>query len=335
MPEDPTALFLQLATGNWVTQMIHVAAELGVADRIAAAGPEGLAVEPLAELCGADADTLFRLLRGLAGLGVFRESGPRHFVLTPLAELLRSDHPRSLRQFSRMLGGEHYDAWADLLHSVRSGENAFRHRYGDSVFGWYRHHPARAEVFDGAMTDFSRQEAEAFLEAYDMGAFRHLVDVGGGRGSLLQALLHRYPGLRGTLFDQPAVVEPVMVPADLQGRLAVEAGDFFETVPAGADAYLLKHILHDWGDEACLRILDLIRVALAPGGRVLILEQVVPPGNDPSPAKLLDLNMLVMTEGGRERTPAEYAALLERAGLRLEAITPTPSPISVVVAVSA
>ena len=162
-----------------------------------------------------------------------------------------------------------------------------------------------------------------------------MIDVGGGRGGLLQAVLRRHSHLRGTLFDQPAVVAPVAVPPELEGRFAVAAGDFFATVPAGADAYLLKHILHDWGDEACLTILGHIRASLAPGGRVLILEQLIPPGNDPAPGKLLDLNMLVMTEGGRERTPAAYEQLLESAGLRLSAIHPTPSPIAVVEAVAA
>lgn len=327
--------FLQLASGNWVTQMIHVAAELGLADHLAAAGPAGLTAEELAGRCGADGDALFRLLRGLAGLGLFAETGPRRFVLTPLAELLREDHPGSQRQFARMLGGEHYDAWADLLHSVRTGGSAFRHRFGEPVFDWYGHNPGRAAIFDGAMTDFSRVETEGLLAAYDFSGITHLVDVGGGRGALLQAVLRRHGHLRGTLFDQPAVVAPVAVPPGLEGRLQVLPGDFFAGVPAGGDAYLLKHIIHDWGDGACLTILAHIRAALAPGGRVLILEQVIPPGNDPDPGKLLDLNMLVMTEGGRERTPGEYAQLLERAGLRLAAIHPTPSPVSVVEAVLA
>ncbi|MEB3331557.1 MAG: methyltransferase [Synechococcaceae cyanobacterium] len=292
-------------------------------------------MEELAAACGADADSLFRLLRGLASLGLFQETQPRHFALTPLAELLGSDHPQSLRQFARMLGVEHYLSWDDLLHSVRSGESAFRHRYGDSMFGWYQRHPERGAIFDGAMTDFSRQETEAMLAAYDFSGIEHLVDVGGGRGLLLQRVLAAHPGLRGTVFDQPQVVAGAVVPPQLAGRLALQGGDFFAEAPAGADAYLLKHILHDWGDDACLTILGHIRSAMAPGARVLVVEQVIPPGNGPFPGKLLDLNMLVMTEGGRERTPADYAALLERAGLRLQRIVPTPSPVSVVEALAA
>jgi hypothetical protein len=329
---DLTLQFLQLASGNWVTQMIHVAAELGVADELTAGERS---VEELAAAVGAHPDSLFRLLRGLASLGLFEETAPHRFALTPLAELLRSDHPGSQRQFARMLGGEHYAAWADLLHSVRTGENAFPHHFGEPIFAWYAHNPERGAIFDAAMTDFSRVEIDGLLAAYGFEGITHLIDVGGGRGELLKAVLRRHGHLRGTLYDQPAVVAPVTVPPELEGRLSVEGGNFFESVPAGGDAYLLKHILHDWGDEASLTILRLIRAGLAPGGRVLILEQVIPPGNDPSPAKLLDLNMLVMAEGGRERTPGEYALLLEQAGLRLAKIHPTPSPISVVEAVAA
>jgi hypothetical protein len=327
--------FMQMATGYWVSQMIHVAAELALADHLASAGPAGLTTEELAVRCDADADALFRLLRALASVGLFAEEAPRRFVLTPLAEVLRSDVVGSQRQVARMLGGEHYDAWAQLLHSVRSGESAFRHRFGEGIFAWYGRNPERGAIFDGAMSDFSHVETQGLLAAFDFQGIAHLIDVGGGRGELLQEVLRRYPDLRGTLFDQPAVVAPVVVPAELEGRLAVAGGDFFAGVPAGGDAYLLKHILHDWGDEACLSLLGHVREGLAPGGRVLILEQVIEPGNDPAPGKLLDLNMLVMTEGGRERTPQEYAALLERAGLQLLRIHPTPSPISVVEASAA
>jgi hypothetical protein len=322
--------------------MIHVAAELGVADQLACGERP---VQELAEACGAGEDGLFRLLRGLASLGIFEETAPRQFALTPLAELLRSDHPQSLRQFARLMGDEHYLGWADLLHSVRSGEGAFRHRYGMSVFEWYQQNPRRGAIFDGAMGDHSRAQIDALLASYDFSGINHLVDVGGGQGLLLQKVLAAYPDLRGTVFDQPQVVAPVAVPPvalpptavppELAGRLVLQGGDFFTAVPAGADAYLLKHIIHDWGDDACLQILGQIRAVMAPGARVLVVEQVIPPGNDPFPGKLLDLNMLVMTEGGRERTPSEYASLLAKAGLSLQRIVPTPSPVSVVEAVAA
>jgi hypothetical protein len=334
MPPElsPGEQLMAMASGAWVTQMIHVGAELGLADQLVGGERD---CEALALACGAEADTLFRLLRGLASLGIFEETAPRRFALTPLAELLRSDHPQSLRQFARMLGEEHYLSWADLLHSVRTGENAFHHRHGCSVFAWYQQNPERGAIFDGAMTDFSRQETEALLAAFDFRGIHRLVDLGGGRGALLQRVLRATPGLQGTLFDQPEVVAPVAPPAELSDRLRVEGGDFFRSVPSGADAYLLKHIIHDWGDDACRTILGHIRAAMDPAGRVLIVEQVIPPGNGPFPGKLLDLNMLVMSEGGRERTPGEYAQLLESAGLRLSRIVPTASAVSVVEAVRA
>jgi hypothetical protein len=321
---------LAMASGAWVTQMISVASELGVADQL---GDGERGVADLAERCRAHPEALFRLLRGLASLGIFQETAPHQFALTPLAELLRSDHPQSLRQFTRMLAGEHYLSWADLLHGVRTGTSPFRHRYGCTVFEWYAQNPERGEIFDGSMTDFSRRETEAMLAGFDFSGIQHLVDVGGGRGGLLQRVLRAYPQLRGTLYDQAEVVAPVQVPSDLAGRFGVEGGDFFQSVPAGADAYLLKHIIHDWGDEACRAILGQIRSAMAPGGRVLIVEPVIPPGNDPFPGKLLDINMLVMTDGGRERSASEYALLLESAGLSLQRIHPTPAAVSVVEAV--
>ena len=334
MPAErsPADQLLALAGGAWVTQMIHVAAELGLADQLS--GDDARDVEALAQACGAEADSLFRLLRGLASLGIFQETAPRRFALTPLAELLRGDHPQSLRQFARMLGEEHYLSWADLVHSVRTGENAFRHRHGCSVFEWYQRHPERGAIFDAAMGDNSRAAIAALLPAYDFGGIHQLVDVGGGQGLLLKAVLTANGHLRGTLFDQTQVVAGAEVPAELATRLELRGGDFFAEMPAGADAYLLKHILHDWGDDACRTILGRIREAMAPGGRVLIVEQVIPPGNDPFPGKLLDLNMLVMTEGGRERTPADYNQLLQSAGLRLSRIVPTASPLSVVEAVA-
>ncbi|MFO0075570.1 MAG: methyltransferase [Cyanobacteriota bacterium] len=321
----------QLLSGAWVTQMLHVAAELQIADLLAE-GPRE--VEELASLTGCHQNSLFRLLRGLASLGIFEETEPRRFALTPLGEYLRSDNPQSQRNFARLVGDEHYLAWADLDHAVRHGSPAFRHRYGTSVFEHYQQHPERGAVFDEAMSSMSRLCSQAVLAAYDFSGLSQLVDVGGGRGELLVSLLRHHPHLQGTVIDQPQVVAPVEVPADLEGRLQLVGGDFFTAVPAGGDGYLLKHILHDWGEDDCLRLLRRIREAMAPGGRLLVLEQVIPPGNGPFPGKLLDLNMLVMTEGGRERTSDEYALLLEQAGLQLSRILPTAAPLSVVEAVA-
>jgi hypothetical protein len=322
---------LTMGSGAWVSQMIIVAAELGVADHLVSGERS---VHDLADACSADPEALFRLLRGLASLGIFQETEPRQFALTPLADLLRSDHPQSMRMWAQMMGDEHFLSWDSLLHSVRTGEGAFRHRYGMTVFEWYQRHPERGEIFDGAMGAHSRPQVAALLDAYDFSAISHLVDVGGGSGLLLQSTLRSHPHLRGTLFDQPQVVAPVEVPTELKDRLEVQGGDFFAGVPACGDAYLLKHILHDWGDDACRTILEHIRAVLPPEGRVLIVEQVIPPGNAPFPGKLLDLNMLVMTEGGRERSVDEYTQLLESADLRLNRIVPTASPVSVVEAIA-
>lgn len=330
---DLPAQLTAMASGAWVSQMIHVAAELGVADALAA-GERPVAA--LAQELGAHPDSLFRLLRGLASLGLFRETSPHTFALTPLAELLRNDHPQSLRHFARMLGDEHYRSWNQLLHSVRTGESGFQHEFGMGVFAWYDQNPDRAAVFNAAMGDFSRGEVAAFLASYpSFSEIHHLVDVGGCRGQLLISVLQAHLHLRGTVFDQPAVVRDLPVPQELAGRLDVQAGDFFSAVPGGADAYLMKHILHDWHDDACLQILGHIRNAMAPGARLLILEPVIPPGNEPFPGKLLDLNMLVMTDGGRERTAEDYEQLLLRGGFHLERILPTPGTISVVEAVAA
>ena len=319
---------IAMASGAWVSQMIHVAAELGLADAMAS-GEQPL--EQLAQGCGVHGPSLFRLLRGLASVGVFAETRPGHFGLTPLAELLRSDHPQSLRQFARLVGDEHYLSWAGLIDCVRTGENGFRSRYNTDVFSWYEQHPERAAVFNGAMGDLSRLEVLAFLDAYPaFTEIQHLVDVGGCRGQLLEAVLSAHPHIRGTVFDQPGVLEDLAPAPQLADRLTLQAGDFFSEVPAGADTYLMKHIVHDWHDQACLTILGHIRRAMAPQARLLILEPVIPPGNAPFPGKLLDLNMLVMTEGGRERTAEEYAQLLAAGGFQLERIVPTAAAISVV-----
>ena len=282
-----TVQLVPMGSGAWLTQMIHVAAGLGLADRLAAGE---LSVAELAAAC--DADSLHRLLRGLASVGLFRESDPQHFGLTPLAELLRSDHPQALRQFARMLGDERYLAWHELLTSVRTGQSALLFRYGCQVFEFYRQQPQRGEIFDGAMTDFSRRFLQPVQDSYHFSGVQHLVDIGGGQGSLLKTVLRLHPPMRGTLLERPEVTAQVTVEPDLADRMGVVSGDFTKAVPTGADVYPLKLIIHDWAETACLGILARIREAMAPGARVLLLEQVIPPDMAPSPAKLLDLNVM-------------------------------------------
>ncbi|HXG76249.1 MAG TPA: methyltransferase [Gaiellaceae bacterium] len=305
----------KLVNGYQASQAIHVAATLGIADLLAE-GPR--TSDDLAAETGAHPDALYRLLRALAGVGIFREEEDRRFALTDLGAPLRSDAPDSIADWARFVGRRYYrDAWSSLLDSVRTGENAFRLTHGVGVWEYRAMRPEESEIFDRAMAANSRRDIQAVLAAFDLSRFQTLADVGGGNGALLRAALERYEHLRGILFDQPHVVAGV----DLGDRCHVVAGDFFEEVPGGADAYLLKSILHDWEDEESIAILRNVRRA---GGVLLVVERVVGPPNEGPEAKLSDLNMLV-APGGRERTEAEYAALFEAGGFRLVGVTPTES----------
>lgn len=325
---DASLLLRQITTGYWGSQALYVAAKLGIADQLVN-GPRSC--EDLAIVVGAKPEVLYRLLRALASLGIFTEVSDRQFALTPAAELLRSGTAGSLRNLVMMFGEEHYVAWGELLHSIQTGENAFEHHYGAPVFAYYAQHPASADIFNGAMSDMSRPDTAAVLSSYDFQGIRCLVDVGGGHGQLLSQILAAYPDLTGILYDQPAVVAGAdSVLADVSDRCEVVGGDFFASVPAGGDAYLLKHIIHDWDDADSLKILANCRQVMQPGDRLLLLEQVVRAGNEPNLAKWLDLNMLVMTQGGRERTQAEFATLLADAGFQLSQIHGTASEVCII-----
>lgn len=327
--------FIQMATGYWVSKAIYVAARLGVADLLAGGAKT---VEQLAAGTGAHAPTLRRLLRALAGVGVFREDARGRFELTPMAEFLRSGVPGSQRGFVLHVGeSPSWLAWDGLLGSVRTGESAFRTVHGEEVFPYYAAHPESNEPFNAAMVELSNVVAAAVLEAYDFSRYQRIADVGGGRGGLLAAILKATPAARGVVYDQPEVVagaHATMEAAGVAGRCEYAGGDFFESVPGGADAHVLKWIIHDWDDERALRILRNCRRALADGGRLLLVETVVPEGNEPSFSKWMDLQMLVMT-GGRERTAAEYRELLAAAGFEMTAVIQTKSPVSIVEAVKA
>jgi hypothetical protein len=293
----------------------------------------------LAAATSSHADSLYRVMRALASVGVFAETEGRRFTLTPLAECLRSDVPNSMKEFARfvaMPGAAR--SWDQLLHCVKSGESGLRKAFGlPNPFEYFKTHPEEAKIFDGAMTDNSRQSAPAVAHAYDFGKFREVVDVAGGRGLLLATILQRYPNVSGILFDLPAVVEgarAAMGSYGLDGRLRVLGGDFFQAVPEGADAYILKHIIHDWDDEKSIAILRNVRNAIDPSGRLLIVEPIIAPGNEPSFGKLLDLEMMVIP-GGRERTREEYGKLFGAAGFRLSEIHDTVAPVSIIEGVPA
>lgn len=333
--QPPEAFLTQLAFGALMTQALCVAAKLGIADLLVN-GPQP--VDRLAAATDTHERALYRVLRSLAGVGVFREVEPRVFALTPLAEPLRSDVPNSMRSGAIFMGEEwHWRVWADMLHSVRTGETAWGHVHGAEVFDYFSTHPEQAEVFNAAMTDMSAGTAPAIVEAYDFSGINTLADIAGGHGYLLAQVLKAHPRMEGVLFDVPAVIagaDSMLEKEGVAGRVRKVAGDFFASVPAGADAYMMKHIIHDWDDERCVKILRNIRPGMPDAGKVLIVETVVPEGNEPHYSKLLDLEMLT-SPGGVERTAGEYREMLAAAGLRLSRIVPTRSPFSIIEAVRA
>jgi hypothetical protein len=327
-PNDPP--LISLMAGYWVSQAIYVAARLDLADRIHQHGPQTAA--QLAAASDADPAALYRLLRALASVGVFREVAGGRFELTPRAEQLRPGVEDSQRALALMLGEEHFACWGELLYSVRTGRTAFEKIYGEGIFDWLSKHPEQAKIFDQAMVDVHGRETGAMLDAYDFSGLAVVADVGGGNGSVLRTLLGRYPAIRGMLCDLPGVVEraqPLTAAAGLSERLQAVPTDFFREIPPGADAYMMRHIIHDWTDEQSLQILRNTRRAMKPGGRLLVIENVIVPGNEPDFAKLLDLNMLVLP-GGKERTEAEYRGLYEASGFRLARIVPTKAGVSVI-----
>jgi hypothetical protein len=330
----PQAVMARMMTGYWVAQAIHVAAQLGVADLLKD-GPQTVA--HLAQATGTHGRSLHRLLRALASEGVFAEDTQGRFALTPLGECLRSDAPGSQRSLAIMMGEEHYRCWAELLSCIQTGQTAFEKLYGQPIFPYLAAHPRQARIFDEAMVGVHGSETEAMLNAYDFAGIGTLVDVGGGNGSVLVATLQRHPTLRGILFDRPDVIERArsnVQAAGLEGRCSLVGGDFFETMPSAGDAYLMRHIIHDWNDEQCRTILRNCRKAVPPSGKLLLIESVIPPGNDPCFAKFLDLNMLVIP-GGMERTEAEYRELLASAGFRLTRVVATASNVDVIESVPA
>jgi hypothetical protein len=316
-----SAELLRLVSGFHVAQAIHAAVELGVPDLLADGERTS---DDLAEASGADPATLYRLLRALASLGVLHEAEGRHFSLTPLGQPLRSDVPGSVRGWARLVGREYvWRSWGNLANAVRNGENSFRALYGADVFEWRAEHPEESAIFDEAMRSLTAPQAEAVLAAYDFSRFGIIVDVGGGNGTLLASLLAAHPAVRGILFDQAHVVtggESVLQAAGVADRCEIVAGSFFEDVPEGGDAYVLKSIIHDWEDEEAIAILRACRAAMGPEAVVLLIERHLGGPNENPAAKLSDLNMLVMP-GGRERSDEEYAALFEQAGMRSASTT--------------
>jgi len=251
--------------------------------------------------------------------------------MTPMGECLLEVHG-SMWAVAMMMGDEHFRSWGDLLYSVQTGKPAFDHVYGKPIFDWLSDHAEQARIFDAAMTGFHGPETQAMIDAYDYTGINTLVDIGGGNGTVLSAVLKRHPNIKAILYDLPGVIERAqknLADAGLTARCQTIAGSFFESAPPGGDAYQMRHIIHDWTDEQCHTILSHVRKVIPKTGRLLVIEMVIKPGNVPQPAKWLDLNMLVLP-GGRERTEAEYRDMYAKAGFKLERIVPTPTEVSIV-----
>ena len=325
----------QLIMGFRTTQLVYVAASLGIAD-ILSRGPKTPA--ELAAEAGAEPGALYRVLRALASLGIFAETADGMFTMTPLAQALCSESHGSLRDVAVLYGDEWlWRAYGRMLHSVRTGQPAFDDVHGRPFYEYLDEDRAASAVFHQAMSGYSARESAAIVEAYDWSRAATVVDVGGGHGTLLAAILRANEHLTGVVCDLPSVVagaERRLAEAGLSSRAVAVAVDFFRAVPGGGSVYLLKSVLHNWDDDACIAILKTCRPAMSRHARLVLAERVVPPGNAPSEAKLFDVNMMVVT-GGRERTESAYAALLAAAGLRLTRVFATRSALSLVEAVPA
>jgi len=328
----PHAVLMQMVMGSWVAQIASAFAQLEVPDNIAKGK---VSVEELAAAAPADADALYRLLRAAASIGLCAETAPRHFALTPVGDALRHDAPHSVRDFvvAETARG-HWLPWGRLADAVRRGGPMTEETLGMNAWEYYAKNIEEGHCFARGMGNLSAIVSEDVARVYDPGDVKRIVDVGGSEGMLLRGLLARVPGARGVLFDRPEIIgkaKGAIAASGFAGRIELAGGDFLATAPEGGDLYLLKSILHDWPDDACETILRNVHRAAAPDSRLLVIEMTLPdgPAGAPSQVPLMDMNMLVML-GGRERTAAEFAAMLARCGYTVERVVPTPGPFSVI-----
>jgi C-methyltransferase len=324
------AAMLEMILATWTSQAITVAAQLGVADALAN-GP--LAIDELAARVGADADALRRLLRALVGRGIFRHRRDGRYELNALADTLRSDAPVSVACAARFYGSrEQRERWTLLADAVRTGTAIVPALRGKESFDYFAEQPELAELFNRTMTSISQLTDGSVVAGYDFSAYPTIVDVGGGHGPLLAAILAATPGSRGVLYDLPSVVASapsLLREHNVADRVRIAEGSFFDSVPGGGDAYILKNIMHDWPDEKAVQILGNVRAAAGSRATVLLVELVIPKHNRDFPGKWADLEML-LNLAARERTAAEYRDLLSQAGLRMTRVVQTASPLSVV-----
>ena len=328
--QQPQVAMFQIISGFWISRAVFVIAKLGIPDILQSGSKTA---EELAAATGMHAPSLFRILRALASVGVLTADENKKFGLTPLAETLITDAPGSLRWFAiSELGQEHYPAWGNLMHSVKTGEIAFDNFFGRDIWAYFEQNPEDAAVFNNSMTGMTAALNESLLNVYDFSKFNTIVDVGGGHGGLITEILKSNPNTKGILFDADEVVSGArekLVAAGISDRCETVAGDFFQAVPAGGDVYMMKWIIHDWDNERAIRILKNCRTQMRPDARLIVVDCVVPETNEPDFSKFIDLNMLVMT-GGKERTAREFEALLAEAGFKLLQVIPTNQPISII-----
>jgi SAM-dependent methyltransferase len=332
MPDalQPQIALMQLISGAFVTGALHVVAKLKIADLLRDGARTS---DQLARETGMNADALYRVLRSCASFGVFQEGAGKTFRLTPVGDLLRTDADGSLCAMAQFIGESwHMRVFGELMHSVRTGETVARRVLGQEIFEFFRDNAAQGATFNHAMTSISKVIAPEVVAAYDFTQLERIVDIGGGHGLLLSAILEANPHLRGTLFDQPHVTDGARATAEAKGvlsRMDFASGDFFQAVPEGADAYLMQHIIHDWADEQAVIILRNCHRAMSPGGKLLLVESVIPEPGVPSLGKIFDLEMMLLP-GGRERTKDEFEMLFAEAGFELTRTIPTRTPESII-----
>jgi len=325
----PRIVMNQMLFGFVVTKAIHVAANLGIADLLAANGSMNCAA--LADKSGSDEESLYRLLRALSSIGIFSIDENGKFSLTPLAECLKEDSQDSVKAMALSVGNVFYKAYDELLFSVKTGNNGFKKALGIPVFEYLTNNAEEGKIFDRMMTDIHGGETEPMVNTYDFSVFNTIVDIGGGNGEVISGVLNKNAAVKGILFDLPEVIDRArnnISAAGLSNRCELATGDFFESVAPGGDAYIMRHILHDWSDTDAITILSHCRKAMNPGGKVLVVEAVIQEGNEPSPFKLLDLTMLLI--GGKERTKSQFENIFSKAGLKLNRIVPFQNDLSVV-----
>jgi len=326
----PQEAMFQIILNFWMSRGVYIIAKLGIPDLLKD-GPK--TTNELAAATTTHAPSLYRVLRALASVGVLKTADDGKFELTPMSEMLVTDAPGSLRWFMvSELGEEHYPAWGNLMHSVKTGEIAFDNFFEMNVWEYFAKNPEKGALFNDSMSGITAATNEAITSAYDFSGFRTLVDIGGGHGGLMTGILKKNPNLKGVVFDAPEVISGTrekIATAGLSDRCEIASGDFFQSVPSGGDTYILKWIIHDWDDEKSIRILRNCRQHMSADSRLIILDTVVPETDELDFSKFFDLNMLVMT-GGKERTEAEFRQLLQSAGFKLLRVIPTELPTSLV-----